>query len=528
VQPTVTLSSSAVSPDATPAGPSYTIVLAASEVVGFAKTGGLADVAGALPRALAQRGHRCFIFLPLYRSARTGKIPLEPTDIAFEIPVGARRVLGRLARATLPDSTVTVYLVDQPEYYDRDDKALGRGLYQYSSSYGQKRDYPDNCQRFVFFCRAVLESLHLLDLWPDVIHANDWQTGLLPVYLEEIYKHLPDESRREKYRRIQTLFTIHNIAYQGLFPSGDMPLTGLDWKLFNYLQLEFYDQINFLKGGIVFSSLINTVSPTYAREIQTPYYGWSLNPVLYERRDRLFGIVNGVDYGEWDPARDPRLKENYDPDHIEPGKAACKHALQERLGLPREQRAPLLGVVARLVEQKGIDLILEAAPGLLEQGCQLAVLGEGDPVFHTRLQELKIRFPDHVGLLLGFDETLAHQIEAGADIFLMPSKYEPSGLNQLYSLKYGTPPVVRVTGGLADTVTDTTTATLSAGTATGFGFGPPHAEAFRHAVQRAIDLSLERPDLWRQLQQTGMRQDWSWNRSAAEYEKLYARLRTRR
>jgi starch synthase len=508
-----------------PASRPLKVLVAASEVVGYAKTGGLADVAGALPRALARRGHTPVVVLPLYRCARTGRVPVVPTEHTFRVPVGGRTVEGRLWRSTLPGSDVPVYLVEQPEFFDRDDRGLGLGLYQFSATDGHKRDYPDNCARFAFFSRAVLEAVRLLDFWPDVLHANDWQTGLVPVYLEEVYKHHPDLGLAGRYARVRTLLTIHNIAYQGSFPPDDMPQTGLGWHLYNYLQLEAYGRLNFLKGGIVFANLLNTVSPTYAREIQTPYFGCGLHGVLGERRDRLFGIVNGADYAEWDPATDRHLPARYTPEQIRPGKPACKAALQRRFGLPEEGRTPLLGVVARLVEQKGVHLIEEAAPRLLEEGCQLVVLGEGDPQHHDALQDLQRRFPGRVGLYLGFSEALAHQVEAGADVFLMPSTYEPSGLNQLYSMKYGTPPVVRSTGGLADTVTDCTPETLAAGTATGFRFGPPLASAFAGAVRRALQMYRDDPAGWERLMRNGMGQDWSWDRSAAEYERLYARLR---
>src|SRR5262245_10597839 len=266
---------------------------AASEVAGFAKTGGLADVAGALPRALAERGIDCTVIMPLYRSVRLGPHPPTPTGLSLEIPIGKRTVPGKPWRGTLPYSNVPVVFIDQPEYFDRDDPATGRGLYQFVNADGKRVDYPDNCERFVFFSRAVLEALPLLDLWPDVLHVNDWQCGLVPVYLREEYGHHADPGLRERYRRLRTLFTIHNIAYQGLFWHWDVPLTGLDWRLFNYRQLEFYGQLNLLKAGVVFADWISTVSPTYAREIQTPAFGCGLESVLAERRDRLTGIVNG-------------------------------------------------------------------------------------------------------------------------------------------------------------------------------------------------------------------------------------------
>ena len=515
--------SQAGAPAIAPAERPLTVLLAASEVVGFAKTGGLADVAGSLPPALARRGHTCAVILPLYRCTRTGP-SVTPTEHRFHIPVGDRVRAGRLWRSTLPHSAVPVYLVEQPELFDRDDRALGLGLYQFSGSDGHKRDYPDNCARFVFFCRAILEAMRLLDFWPDVLHLNDWQTGLVPVYLEELYKQSADASLAYKYRGVRTLFTMHNVGHQGRFLAGDMALTGLPWRLFNHLQLEFYDRLNFLKSGIVFSNLLSTVSPTYAREIQSPTFGEGLHDVLRERRDRLFGIVNGVDYSIWNPATDRHLPASYSLDAIRPGKPLCKAALQRHYGLAVEEGVPLLGMVARLVEQKGIGLLMQVADGLLDSGCQLVILGDGDPHWHRALEDLKRRYARQVGLALGFDEGLAHRIEAGADIFLMPSIYEPSGLNQLYSMAYGTVPVARTTGGLADTVIDCNPQTLAAGTATGFRFDPPWPGAFFDAVGRAVALYRGDPNGWLRLMQNGMRQDWSWDRSAAAYEKLYQRL----
>jgi starch synthase len=502
------------------------ILLAAPEVVGFAKTGGLADVAGALPAALARRGLDCSVILPLYRSCRGAA--LEPTDLTLRVPVGGRIVSGRLWRSALPNSNVPVWLIEQPDYYERDDPATGRGLYQYTLPTGARRDYPDNCERFVFFCRATVEALRLLDYWPNVLHSNDWQTGLIPVYLREHYDRLSDHRLHLQYKSVRTLYTVHNIAYQGVFWHWDFPLTGLDWRLFNPQQLEFYGHLNFLKAGLVYADFINTVSPTYAREIQTPYYGSGLQGVLAERRDRLSGIVNGVDYRIWDPAQDTHLPAHYSADALEPGKPLCKADLQRRQGLAIEPHSPLLAVVARLVEQKGLDLLLKAAPDILGRGAQLVVLGEGDPAYHRALEDLQSRFPKRMRLNVGFDEDLAHRIEAGADVFLMPSLYEPSGLNQLYSMRYGTPPVVRATGGLADTVTDTTPKTLADGTATGFRFAACNGEALRETVERALQCYRDRPEDWRQVMVNGMRQDWSWDRSAEAYEKLYRAAASRR
>jgi starch synthase len=499
------------------------VLYAASEVAGFAKTGGLADVAGSLPRALVERGIDCAVIMPLYRAVRKTASGLTDTRKRLEIPIGPRTVAGGLWRGTLPDSDVPIYFVDQPEYFDRDDPATGRSLYQLVQADGKRADYPDNCERFIFFARAILEAVRLLDLQPHVLHLNDWQTALVPVYLREVYQKQRQQAARARYADIHTLITIHNMAFQGVFWHYDMPLTGLSWDLFNYEQLEFYGHINFLKGGIVFADLINAVSPTYAREIQTPYFGCGLQGVLHARADRLFGIVNGVDYRLWNPATDRTLPANYDVKQLA-GKAACKAHLQRHYGLPESPRAPLFGMVTRLTDQKGLDLLSEALPELLAQDVQVAVLGEGEPKYHEMLVSLQRRFPRKLGVTLKVDEKLAHWIEAGADIFFMPSQFEPCGLSQLFSLKYGTVPLVRSTGGLADTVVDATAENLASGKATGFAFQAYTARAFLDTVQRALTMFRGETKRWLALQQTGMRQDWSWSRSAAEYERLYLAL----
>jgi starch synthase len=500
-------------------------LFAASEVAGFAKTGGLADVAGSLPNALAERGVDMAVILPLYRCVRTDAAALEPTDFSFTVSFGAQQFSSRLWRSKLPGSTVPVYLVEQADFFERDDPALGRGIYQFTGADGVRADYADNSLRYAFFSRAVLEAIRLLNFWPDVLHINDWQTGLVPVYLREIYRQSTRHELRQRYDKVRTLCTIHNLAYQGVFAQQELPILDMPWRLFNYEALEFYGRINFLKAGIVFADLLNTVSPMYAREIQTPYFGCGLHGVLLQRTRDLCGIVNGVDYKEWNPAGDRFLTAHYDPGSVTRGKAACKAALQKALGLEVHPAAPLLGMVSRLVAQKGVDLLMEAAPALLSQGVQLAILGQGDSAYQRALSALQIKHRGQVAVEVRQNEALAHQIEAGADIFLMPSQFEPCGLNQLYSLKYGTIPVIRATGGLANTVVDANDRTLADGSATGFVFIPPAAAEFIEAVHRALDTYRNRPQTWLALQQTGMRQDWSWNRSAGEYEKLYRRLR---
>lgn len=504
-------------------GPSFmpelpSVLLASSEVVGFAKTGGLADVCGYLPLALARRGHPVAVVMPLYRGVRLGKIPIHPTEHILAVPLGRTILPARLWRSELPDSDVPVFLIENADFFERDDPAKGLGIYQRTTPDGRKADYPDNCARFIFFSRAVMEAAPYVGFPPDILHANDWQTGLIPVFLRELYRHRPD------FRRMRTLFTIHNIAYQGAFPHELFHLTGLDFRLYNPHQLEFYGQFNFLKGGIVFADWVNTVSPTYANEIRTPAFGCGLDGVLTVRRDRLSGIVNGVDYASWDPATDPYIARTYTPETVREGKAACKADVQRYFGLPEEPNVPLVGMVARLVEQKGIDLVVKAADDMLQLPVQLVILGEGDPAYHARLYAIRERYPRQVGLYIGFDEGLAHKIEAGSDLYLMPSLFEPSGLNQLYSLRYGTPPIVRTTGGLADTIADTTEETLVSGEPTGFRFQAYTPQALAATVRWAVHLYHDRPETFLRVMRNGMKADWSWDRAAASYQKIYQRL----
>ncbi|MSR30794.1 MAG: glycogen synthase GlgA [Gemmataceae bacterium] len=499
------------------------IALASSEVVGFAKTGGLADVVGSLPPALEKLGHQAAVFLPLYNSVRQ-KVALQATPHRLRVLVGDEWVEGGIQQAKIPGSQVPVYLIENPALFERDNAAFGRGIYQFASSDGWKKDYPDNSARYLFFCRAVLQALPLLNFWPEVLHCNDWQTGLIPVLLKKQFASADNQELAEKYRRIRTLMTIHNIAYQGNFWKEDMNMCRLDWRLFNPSGVEFNDCLSFLKAGMVFADRLNTVSPTYAKEIQTPYFGCGLQGVLLERSADLSGIVNGIDYQSWNPATDPELPAHFDALLIDPGKAACKEALQKEFHLPVDPRAPLAGMVARLVEQKGLELIAEAGGRLLATGMQFVVLGEGDSRYHLALENLRREFPSQVALQFGFNEGLAHRIEAGADLFLMPSLYEPSGLNQLYSMRYGALPLVRGTGGLADTVTDTKEKTLANGTATGFRFQAYSPEALVETLQRALSLYRNHPATWRQVQINAMKQDWSWERSAREYQDLYLQM----
>ena len=498
--------------------PKLRILMVASEVVGFAKTGGLADVAGSLPRALAERGHSVAVVMPFYRSVKFGKIVPEPLPQVITVPVGSRTLACKLFRATLPNSAVPIYFIDAPEYFDTDDAYHGRGLYQQTMPGGYKADYPNNAERFTFFSRAALKTASAVGFAPHIVHANDWQTGLVPVYLNEVFRARPE------FARTRSVYTIHNIAYQGMFGADVMRLTNLPGWLFNHSQLEFHGQFNFLKSGIVFADAVNTVSPTYAREIQTAAYGCGMEGLLQQYQSKLSGICNGVDYGVWDPSIDPHIPERYDAETVFERKPISKAELQRRFHLPVDSAAPVLGLVARLVSQKGVDLVLSAAPGFLDMGCQLVFLGDGDREYHDQLQEFRTKHPDQVGVYLGFHEPLAHLVEAGSDLFLMPSRYEPSGLNQLYSMKYGTPPVVRATGGLADTVVNATAENIAGCRGTGFSFGEYTGHALFETVKWALKLYREQPADFRSVVRTAMAQDWGWHRSAGEYEALYRRL----
>ncbi|MEM9660379.1 MAG: glycogen/starch synthase, partial [Planctomycetota bacterium] len=378
------------------------------------KTGGLGDVCGSLPRALEELGLRPVLILPAFRQVRESGVELEPTGVSFDVPIGQKTVTGRYLRSQLPDSNVPVYFVDQPDYYDRPQPYREQG-----------EDYRDNCERFTFFCRAALEAIGQLGLSVDVVHCHDWCTGLIPAYLNT------ELASAEPYHGLPSVLTIHNLAHQGNFWHWDMALTGLDWKYFNWRQMEFYGNLSFLKTGIVFADALTTVSPTYAREILTPALGCGMEGVLQQRADVLAGIINGVDYGDWNPATDSYLRpNNYDADSFATQKPVCKAALQRRVGLPERPDLPLLGSVGRLADQKGFDLMLRVmklwAPRV---DAQWMILGSGEPRYHAALRELASEFPDRISVRLEFSNELAHLIEAGADMFLMPSQYEPCGLN---------------------------------------------------------------------------------------------------
>jgi starch synthase len=474
------------------------ILFVASEVEPFAKTGGLADVTGALPKALEALGHDVRVVLPKYRSVERAAGALEPVLPRLEVPIGARTVEGALVEGRA-GRAIPVYFVVQDHYYDRP------SLYM-----AHDADYPDNCERFVFFCRAVMEALPQLDWMPQVVHAHDWQTGLIPVYAETLY-------RNTAFHDVATVFTVHNLAYQGLFWHYDLPMTGLGWDLFTPAGIEFYGKLNLLKGGLVFADLLTTVSPTYAGEIQTHDYGEGLDGVLRDRSADLVGILNGLDHEAWNPASDGDIPKRYGPDDLD-GKATCKAALREEMGLPDPGHpAPLVGVVSRLVDQKGLDLAAAAVPAIVEAGGQFVLLGSGDERYEREFTELARAHPAAVAVKIGFNAGLARRIYAGADLFLMPSRYEPCGLGQLISLRYGTVPIVRRTGGLADTIREWEP---GSGAGTGFLFEAPEREACQAAVRRAL-AAYGRPAAWSRLVRNAMAEDFSWEASAEKYVGCY-------
>ncbi|HSV05246.1 MAG TPA: glycogen synthase GlgA [Candidatus Binatus sp.] len=476
------------------------VVMFAPEVHPYAKTGGLADVLAALPPALTRMGVEVSVCLPAYRTALRALGPL-PVSHQVHAPVSSRMEPAEIL--AVPDAPVPTFLVRADRFFDRD------GLYGVDG-----QDYGDNAERFAFFCRAALEWLRHVLPAPDVLHLHDWQTALISAFLRTTEDHYPELAAT------RTVVTVHNLAYQGRFPAADWHLLNLDPRHFVPDGLEFYGDISYLKAGLLFADAITTVSPRYAEEIRTPSFGAGLDGVLRLRADRLRGILNGVDDAVWNPATDPLIPARYDRESLA-GKRRCKAALQHELGLTMGPEPTLLAVVSRLVEQKGLDLLVAVLPELLEtRAVQFAALGSGEPRYEEMLTDLAERFPGQVGVRIGFDEGLAHRIEAGADVFLMPSRFEPCGLNQLYSLRYGTVPVVHATGGLDDTVVEFDPET---GVGTGFKFTPFTPEAFLAALRRALDTRREAP-AWQRLITSGMAQDFSWSRAAREYARLYASI----
>ncbi|MCK9420923.1 MAG: glycogen synthase GlgA [Nitrospirae bacterium] len=472
------------------------ILFAASEAAPFAKTGGLADVAGSLPPAIASLGHEVRVVMPYYRQVGSHASNLKHVA-TFSVPLGTWEERCDVLEGKM-GGDVIVYFIKKDIYYDRPE------LYRTA-----RTDYPDNAERFIFFSRALLELCRALDYRPDIIHCNDWQTGLVPLYLKTRYR------GSETLRRTKTIFTVHNLGYQGIFWHWDMRLTGLGWDVFTPEGIEFWGKINFLKAGLVFSDIITTVSKTYSREIQTPEYGYGLEGVLVNRTGDLFGIVNGIDYRIWDPAHDRAVAKTYNALKLS-GKSLCKKALQALIRMPGTDE-PLIGMVTRLVDQKGLDILTKALPEIMSLGVQLVILGTGDERYHRILSDAAGRYSKNMRVLLRYDDSLAKNLYAGCDMFLMPSHYEPCGLGQMMALRYGTVPVARNTGGLRDTVADYNPKT---GRGTGFLFEEYSAQALIDCLRRALEVYRDR-NTWKRLMRNGMRQDFSWERSAKEYVKMY-------
>lgn len=476
------------------------ILFAASEASPFAKTGGLGEVVGDLPRYLHALGHDVRVVLPRYYSIDPQKYGLKLLPGTLVVPMG---IIGEMYcgvwEGRLPKSEVPVYFLEHEGLYGRD------GIYGVDNI-----GFMDNDNRYVLLSRAALELPKLLNWQPDILHAHDWHTAAVPVFLNTSYRDDPFVGQAA------SILTIHNMQYQGTFYPGLMEVLDIGWEHFTFLELEKDDQVNLLKGGIYHATLLNTVSAGYAREIQTAQYGWGLEEALRERSADLFGILNGVDYSEWNPANDRYLPAQYTADDLS-GKLVCKRALQRHFGLP-EQDVPLFGVVSRMVPQKGTDLLAEAIHQMIKLDLQVVVVGNGEPWAHFFFGGMAHRHPDRVGCYIGYDNALAHLVEAGSDFFLMPSAFEPCGLNQMYSLAYGTPPLVRATGGLEDSVDNFDEATLNGD---GFKFWSPTAAALYDTVGWAVWTYYNNPEGLSALRQNGMAKRFTWEESALKYENLY-------
>jgi starch synthase len=468
------------------------ILFVASEAVPFAKTGGLADVAGSLPKYLRQAGHDVVVLIPRYHGVAREMTLWN----SLTVPMGRDWKFCSIDDGGQLDR-VRFFFVDFPEYYDRPE------LYR-----SDNQDYPDNAERFALLCLAALEFAKRSLAPPDIIHCHDWQTALVPIYLKTRYRTDPF------FKNTRTLLTIHNLAFQGVFPKPALHRVSLpDW-LFHVDWMEFYGHVNFLKGGILLADEVSTVSRKYSEEIQTPEFGCGLEGVLARRSGNLAGILNGVDYSEWNPETDPHLASHYSAEQWQ-GKMDCKADLMKRCGWSDGLERPLLGIVSRLADQKGFDLLKEAADGIIQTGARMVVLGKGEEKYQQFFRKLELQFPQSTKTFIQYDNRLAHQIEAGADIFLMPSRFEPCGLNQIYSLRYGTIPVVRATGGLDDTIED-----YQDGQGTGFKFLPYEASSLLDAIRRALEIYC-RPEEWAALKKRAMARDFSWKRSAEQYIELY-------
>ena len=473
------------------------ILLASSELHPYSKTGGLADMVGALSKTLARNGHQVGVVTPLYLGLRERFPGIRRLDFPLDLPLGNLRVPGEIW--TLQHENLTVYFVDQPGFFQRPT------LYQ---QFGV--DFPDNAERFIYFSKAVAHLTLHLPWKPELLHVHDWQIALAALFVQHQRK-LPGWENAPR-----TCLTIHNLAYQGVFPASQYALTNLPWDYFNHLTAEFFGQMNCLKAGIACADVITTVSPRYAREICSEELGCGLDGLLRFRGESLIGILNGVDYDIWNTTNDPYLKEPYSADDFL-GKEKNKLSLQKEAGLPVNGNVPLFGSIGRLVEQKGVDIMLGAMDEMLAADCQFLLLGSGSAAFERAYSDLATRYPNNARVFIGFDEGFSHRIEAGSDFFLMPSRFEPCGLNQMYSLRYGTIPIVRRTGGLDDSVTDIS----EDGThADGIKFSDYSSRALAKGVRKGLVLYPEK-ELLNHYRQNGMRKDFSWDRISHEYERVY-------
>lgn len=473
------------------------ILFLAAEAVPFAKVGGLADVAGSLPQAIKALGHDVRLMIPRYGTIRSNQFPMEKIGDSFSIPVGPEKEIVHLIRsATGEETQVPVYLIWNDQYFSSRDRVYG---------------FEDDAQRFAVFGRAAIAALRLLDWKPDVIHTNDWHTGIVPTWLNT------DGRNDSFYSDTATLFTIHNLTYQGI--TGRLILTFAQMEGVKHLSVEKPGTVNWMAQGIAHADLVSTVSERYAQEILTPEMGMGLAPLLEERKDRLFGVVNGIDYAQWNPAADPHIPHRFDANKLDQ-RVANKTALQQQMRLPVEPEIPLIGMVTRLDQVKGMDLMEPVLEWLVAQDAQFVLLGTGAPEYHEMFEQIQKRFSNRMRAYLKFDEVLAHRIYAGADMFLMPSGVEPCGLGQLIAMHYGCVPIVRATGGLADTVADYT---AKRGRGTGFTFTDYSSEVCQDALARALKVYNDNKHTWRRIQHRGMSVDFSWSASAGEYVKLYRR-----
>jgi starch synthase len=472
------------------------ILFVAAEAAPFSKTGGLAEVVRDLPKALRQRGHDVRTVVPRHRGPMPYPVYRDPAPLG--VPIGAGEAWCAMLEPQMPADEGPVYLLEHNGYFDR------------PGIYGDPWDYGDNLDRFTILSRGALQLCKAKDFYPDVIHAHDWHTGLIPVYLNTLERTPPLGSAA-------SVFTIHNLGYQGWFPAAALPVTQIGWDQFHMRSMEAYGQINFLKSGIYHATVITTVSPTYSQEIQTPGLGHGLDGVLRDRSAELFGVLNGIDDAVWDPENDPLIPARYSARALE-GKAICKHELQRLCGFEPSPNVPLIGIVTRLAYQKGIDVVAGAMQGLLDLGIQIVVLGTGDSALESRLRTWSRVRPDQLSAHVMWSEELAHWIEAGSDFFLMPSRYEPCGLNQMYSLRYGTLPIVRAVGGLEDTVVNCDPAT---GRGTGFKFHDLDGNALWNTVRWAVQIYRSQPDLIFHMRQRAMSLRLGWDQAAGIYEKLY-------